>query len=81
MSVAAGHNRSLPPLQETLSAPPSHPSSFREAAGVQLNDSTPLLPDGAVGGQAPVVIHPVVQSTLEKFVFLWLGIGRSYCEL
>ncbi len=79
MSVAAGHNRSLPPLQETPSAPPS----FHVAVGMESNERNPLLiPDNrALGGEAPVVILPEVQSTLEKLVFVWLGIGHSYCEL
>ena len=43
-------------------------------AAIVARENAPLLPD------TPEVNAETEVFSLEKFVFLWLGIGRKYCE-
>ncbi len=58
------------------SAPPPFPvTDFGGATNPQPpRENAPLLPD------TPEVNAETEVFSLEKFVFLWLGIGRKYCE-
>ncbi len=58
------------------STAPLH-SPLRDVVGPpRFSDTTPLL----VNAEPAAVHRPVESFSFEKFVFAWLGIGRSYCE-
>ena len=55
------------------------PSAPNRGTGLRVNpqppiENDPLLPDTPEGNARTGVF------SLEKFVFLWLGIGQKYCE-